>query len=237
MQVGFTRIESASPDVHGEFDLSVRSSPLSTEAIDWLPAHEVRGEGFFLQLDEDRVREWEDRPEVDARAQTLLRGYERWAAGQSRTPPPFPGIRYYLLHALSHGLISAVSLECGYAASAIRERSYCAPRTSSLPMAGILLSTGTSGSEGTLGGLVEQGRRVGSHLQAAWDRALLCSNDPICAMHDPARHAARYLEGAACHGCLFVAEPSCERNNTQLDRALLVPIIGQPDTAFFPKRP
>lgn len=44
-------------------------------------------------------------------------------------------------------------------------------------MYGILIHTGTSGSEGTLGGLVETGRQIGEHILAALDEARLCSND------------------------------------------------------------
>ena len=147
---------------------------------------------------------------------------------------PFPGMRFYLLHSLSHLLLSAISLECGYAASAIRERIYCAAATAPVPMAAILLSTGTSGTEGTLGGLVEQGRALREHLRHAHDLGSLCSNDPVCAAHSPRKdYAERWLEGAACHGCLFVAECSCERFNHYLDRALVVPTIGHEDAAFF----
>jgi hypothetical protein len=43
-----------------------------------------------------------------------------------------------------------------------------------------------------------------------------------------------HLEDAACHGCLYLAEVSCERMNRMLDRALVVPIIDQPsELAFF----
>jgi hypothetical protein len=99
--------------------------------------------------------------------------------------------------------------------------------------------TGTPGSEGTLGGLVEQGRRLRTHLQRAYDLGVLCSNDPLCGTHSPAEDPGeRFLEGAACHGCLFVAECSCERFNRYLDRALVVPTIGHPaELAFFSKRP
>jgi phosphatidylserine/phosphatidylglycerophosphate/cardiolipin synthase-like enzyme len=91
-------------------------------------------------------------------------------------------------------------------------------------MAGILLSTGTTGSEGTLGGLVEQGRRIKYHLGEALRRAKLCSHDPVCARPEPTQSPpGRALLGAACHGCLFVAECSCERSNQYLDRALVVP--------------
>jgi hypothetical protein len=106
-------------------------------------------------------------------------------------------------------------------------------------MAAILLSTGTSGTEGTLGGLVEEGRRIRAHLARAYDLGKLCSNDPVCAGHSPQDDPAeRHLEGAACHGCLFIAECSCERFNRYLDRTLVVPTVGQPrELAFFGKRP
>lgn len=238
-QIGFTRLEAITPDLQGEFDLGVQSARIGL-TTSWLPATEVRGEGVFIQLDERAVRAWENRDPVKVRGQQLLAGYEEWAKG---TPgaPPFPGVRFYMLHSLAHLLISAISLECGYSASAIRERIYCGPssRDPNTPMAAILLSTGTSGTEGTLGGLVEEGRKLRSHLVRGYDLGKLCSNDPVCAAHSPKDdHAERFLEGAACHGCLFIAECSCERFNRYLDRALVVPAVGHPtELAFFGKRP
>jgi Domain of unknown function (DUF1998) len=129
--------------------------------------------------------------------------------------------------------MTEVSLECGYPASSIRERLYCESHDAAVPMAGILLMTGTSGAEGTLGGLVEEGRRLGRHLAHAWEEAKLCSNDPVCAHHEPAGLDDRNLEGAACHSCLFVPECSCERFNQYLDRALVVPTLGHEDVAFL----
>ena len=235
VQIGFTRIEPVTPDLEGEFDLGVQSAMLGL-TTNWLPASEVRGEGVFIQLDEASVTEWEDRRAVKARGKALIAGYDAWVPEDG---PDFPGVRYYLLHSLAHLLISAISLECGYAASAIRERIYCAPANADTPMAALLLSTGSSGSEGTLGGLVEQGRRLREHLRRAFDLGALCSNDPVCAAHSPEKdHAERYLEGAACHGCLFIAECSCERFNRYLDRGLVVPTIGQEaGLAFFSERP
>jgi hypothetical protein len=237
VQVGFTRLEPVSADLQGEYDLLVRSAALS-QIADWLPATEVRGEGIFVSLDEDAVRAWEERPEVMERGRELLAGFDAWTQGLP-SPIPFPGVRFYLLHSLSHLLLSAISLECGYAASALRERIYCAPADAPVPMAAILVSTGTPGSEGTLGGLVEQGRRLTSHLRRAYDLGILCSNDPVCGTHSPAGDPGeRFLEGAACHGCLFVAECSCERFNRYLDRALVLPTIGhRPEVAFFQERP
>lgn len=224
-QVGFTRLQAATANLQGEFNLAVRSAPL-TLTREWLPASEIRGEGIFLALDEDVARAWETRPETMARAEELRAGFERWrvARGVDMT---FPGARFYLLHSLSHLLMAALSLECGYPASALGERLYCAPHDSLQPMAGILLLTGSPSAEGTLGGLVEEGRRLGPHLARALEMAQLCSNDPVCAQHAPDTDpTGRHLEGAACHGCLYVAESSCERFNNFLDRALVVATLG-----------
>jgi hypothetical protein len=197
----------------------------------------------FIQLDEKAVRAWEARPAVKEREQELRGGFHSWASTLAKGDgpgPAFPGARFYMLHSLAHLLISAISLECGYSASAIRERIYCGPSAADLntPMAAILLSTGSSGTEGTLGGLVEQGRRITEHLRRAYDLGRLCSNDPVCAGHAPHDDPSeRHLEGAACHGCLFIAECSCERFNRYLDRTLVVPTVGHVESlAFFGKR-
>jgi hypothetical protein len=239
VQVSFSRFDSVSANLQGEYDFArYRVHPavltLPTGNEKWLPAAEVRGEGLFLQLDPVLLEKWEQRQAVRDRAEVLLRAFEADGGDE------FPGVRFYLLHSLSHLLLTAISLECGYAASAIRERIYCSPAIGEDPgMAGVLLSTGTTGSEGTLGGLVEEGRRVRHHLREAYELGRLCSNDPVCAAHDPAALASdRRLEGAACHGCLYVAECSCERFNRYLDRALVVPTIGNdPELAFFRERP
>ena len=238
VQVSFSRFDSVSANLQGEYDFNkykIRPAVLTlpTGNEKWLPAAEVRGEGVFIELDEASLVAWEERDAVKERAQQLEQAFIA-----EQTGADFPGVRFYLLHSLSHLLLTAISLECGYAASAIRERIYCSAE-GERSMAGILLSTGTTGSEGTLGGLVEEGRRIVHHLRKAWDLGRLCSNDPVCAGHDPTGDVDdRRLEGAACHGCLYIAECSCERFNRYLDRALVVPTIGNsPDLAFFKERP
>jgi hypothetical protein len=244
VQVGFTRLEAPTPDLQGEFDLGVTSARLGFHT-DWLPASEVRGEGIFVTFDPAAVLRWERQPAVQVRAGDLRKGFEAWRAKQAESlgvpmaelpGPEFPGVRFYMLHALSHLLMNALSLECGYGASALTERIYCSPPDSpGTMMAGILISTGTHGAEGTLGGLVDQGRQIERHLKRAMDLGALCSHDPVCAAHSPAEDMAeRHLEGAACHGCLFVAECSCERFNQYLDRALVVPTVGHEGVAFLP---
>ena len=136
-----------------------------------------------------------------------------------------------MLHSLSHLLITTVSLECGYSASAIKERVYASDKYGY----GILLYTGSSGSEGTLGGLVQVGKRIESILANALEFGRLCSNDPVCAQHKPAEaNEERFLHGAACHGCLLIAETSCEKGNEFLDRALVVNTVENQGAAFFP---
>ncbi|MFZ1413729.1 MAG: hypothetical protein WAS73_03995 [Defluviicoccus sp.] len=43
----------------------------------------------------------------------------------------------------------------------------------------------------------------------------------------------RALLGAACHGCLLIAETSCERRNNFLDRALLIETMAANGSQFF----
>ena len=227
-QVGFTRFEPAMPDIDGELSLEVELASLARETT-WLPAIENRGEGVFISFSTAAIEKWLARPGVKERAESLVEGFDSWCARKGVTSAVFPGLPYFMLHSLSHLLITAVALECGYSASSIRERVYARDYGY-----GILLYTGASGSEGTLGGLVEVGRDIESHLQRALELGRLCSNDPVCAQHDPNNPLEeRYLHGSACHGCLLIAETSCERRNEFLDRALVVPTVSTPDTAFF----
>ena len=43
----------------------------------------------------------------------------------------------------------------------------------------------------------------------------------------------RALHGAACHGCLLIAETSCEARNLFLDRSLLVETMATQQAALF----
>lgn len=239
-QFGFSRLEAAIPAPDGSYHADAKIASLALDPK-WLPAIEIGGEGLFLRFDETMLDAWESRKSVKQRNDQLLTGFNRWASGR-RGSVIFRGVRYYMLHTLAHLLMTAIALECGYAASSIRERIYCREadkRVEEPGMAGILLSTGTPGSEGTLGGLVEQGRHLRYHLRRAFELGTLCSGDPVCALHQPELvHDERSTEGAACHSCVYVPETSCESFNRFLDRALVFPTIGHPDDlAFFQTRP
>ena len=226
-QIGFTRFEPVIADLEGELNLDVRAAAIARE-ISWVPAVENRGEGVFVAIDRHRLRQWRDRRAVQERGTVLLQGFQAWQARHG-DHSLFAGLDYILLHSLSHLLITAVSLECGYGATAIRERIYAGSSGY-----GILLYTGSPDAEGTLGGLVQAGRSIERFLRHACDIGTLCSNDPVCAQHNPSDpHEERFLTGAACHGCLLIAEPSCERRNELLDRALVVPTVAQLDAEFF----
>jgi hypothetical protein len=195
----------------------------------WVPAIENRGEGVFIAFKPDVVAEWLRRPAVMRRGITLLEGFKAWQKANRISSAKFPGPPYVMLHSLSHLLITAVALDCGYAASSIRERIYVGPQGY-----GMLLYTATPDAEGTLGGLVESASRIDQYLRQAIDLGRLCANDPVCAQHAPSSPAdERYLLGAACHGCLLLAESSCERRNDFLDRALVVPTVDDEEAAFF----
>src|SRR5262249_11246488 len=149
----------------------------------WVPCTETRGEGIFLRLREDAVTTWERRvagSEVEAR---LVHAHAAWRLRRHRDPRSgWPGLRYVLVHTLAHTLIRQVAIECGYGAADIRERIYASSPGSMVErMAGVLLYTAASDSEGTLGGLVSLGEpgTLERLMAQALESARLCSSDPL----------------------------------------------------------
>jgi hypothetical protein len=99
---------------------------------------------------------------------------------------------------------------------------------------GILIYTATTGNQGTLRGLVATAPEFARIVRSALGRLEVCSNDPICADQEPSSTADdRALHGAVCHGCLLIAETSCEARNLYLDRSLLVETMTAQQAAFF----
>jgi hypothetical protein len=227
---GFTRFEAQVADIHGEFETDVQRAQIALEPK-WFPAVENRGEGVFLQFDPSAIAAWRKRKGVEKRLESLSAGHALWNDDR-KSKRGFPDGPYVLLHTLSHLLIQSLAMRCGYPATSIRERIYA--EEGDKGGFGILLYTGTPDAEGTLGGLVQEARHIESHLETALRMGALCSNDPICSHHSPGESLeGRWLHGAACHGCVLVAETSCEMRNDYLDRALVVPALGVEDAAFF----
>ena len=237
--LGFTRID----DFDRVDDSRKRLVPLTRGATAWVPATEDRGEGIFIQLDEDRVAGWEARVEssalwaahVAAHRRNFERRYSETAKNMDHMERMQPA-RYWLVHTLAHALIREMAMYSGYGAASISERLYAwkeeeregAPRRPSA--AGMLLVTTASDSDGTLGGLVSLSEPA--TLQWIVRRALArlgrCSSDPVCARRIP-QDPEDFLHGAACHCCVMASETSCERANRFLDRRLVVPIPGEFD--------
>jgi hypothetical protein len=228
--VGFTRVDA--PDEIGEEGDRTDTAPLTRDRPTWVPCAEVRGEGVFIRLAEQAVTDWESTVAGSEATERLQAAHRDWREARGlEVNEGWPGLRYVLLHTLSHALIREFALEAGYGASSIRERIYS--RRGEQPMAGLLLYTAAPDSEGTLGGLVSLGEpeNLRRMLGTALEHARLCTSDPMCAEHDCTTDGS--LHGAACHACMFASETSCERGNRYLDRSLLVPTFEEAGVAFF----
>lgn len=183
----------------------------------WLPATENRGEGIFIALDGQQVSQWiKATPEAKSRYRGMLEGKEHVASAIDT----IPDARYVLLHTVSHMLIREVSAQAGYSTASIRERVY-----SGDDMAGILIYTSSPSSDGSLGGLVEQGvkPRLDIMMRRMLKKSTACSTDPFCSSSFPRTGADH---GAACHACLFLPETSCECMNMFLDRTAAVKVAA-----------
>jgi hypothetical protein len=224
---GFTRVF---PPMMGD---ESRVAAISLNRQTWLPAIENRGEGIFIQLCNDQLREWESRKAVVERAAGFRAAYEQaWhARGRSGLPPKTVTPRLLLVHSLAHALIRQLALTCGYGSASLRERLYV--DTDDWEMAGLLVFTSSPDADGTLGGLARQGEP--GNIVRAFDETLTsmmwCSSDPLCiegvhAKSEPAN-------GAACHACLLASETSCEEFNAFLDRAFLVGTPSDPGLGYF----
>ena len=222
--VGFTRLEAT-----GE-DPTARLAPLRRGSAEWVPAAEVRGEGIFLPVSEQAIERWVRK--CVQRNHQFVAAHRRWREQRSLDPTGYPGMRYVLLHSLSHALIRAFSLECGYASASLQERIYSVDPKSGEAMSGILIYTAAPDSEGSLGGLVSLGETeaLERHLDQALEGLDVCASDPLCAETQPDQ-AFLSLHGAACHSCLFLPETCCERGNRYLDRSVLVPTLEHSEFA------
>jgi hypothetical protein len=133
---------------------------------------------------------------------------------------PFAHSAFTVLHTLSHMVIREFSSMSGFSLGSVRERIYldAIDDEDRIRSCGFLIYTSGSSSDGTLGGLVQQGSSI-ERIENVFKRALegleMCSNDPICIEHEPMFEEPN---GAACHSCVLLPETSCEFQNQMLDR-------------------
>ena len=213
------------------------AAPLSIAPQDWRPAMEVHGEGIFLRPTSESLAAWKGTAgtALSRRVEKLERRRSDLIARGLRTYGSPITAELLLLHTLSHLLMRALILDCGYSSAALREMLYVRPETSGgAAMHGLMIYTAAADSEGSLGGLVRQGQpdRLGPLLNDAIESARWCSNDPLCLESES--QGMDSLNMASCHSCSLVPETACELFNGYLDRGVIVGTEREPQIAFFP---
>lgn len=228
--VGFTRLKPVdSTDAPGSQAVIV---PVKEPDTKWYPAYDVRGEGIFIEFDSSSINNWRSENQFLAERVALLNdNYKKSFIGENH-PREITG-KFLLLHTISHLLIKQLSFECGYGIASLKERIYCSEAADGKEMAGILIYTACGDSEGTLGGLVRQGRSdtFPSIFNKAIENARTCSNDPVCSLSQGQGRDSLNL--AACYSCTLIPETSCEEFNCFLDRGVVVGTFDNPNLGFF----
>ena len=222
--VGYSRLFSPEPDAENTEKIVKLNSNSKNK---WLPAVEIHGEGIFLELNKNSVKQWIEQDAVKQRSDNYRTYYAEYCHERGWEEFQDKNGEYVLLHTLAHLLIKQMALSSGYASASIKERIY-----SDEDMCGILLYTGAADKEGSLGGLVELGKinKFEQLLVQALENAQVCTTDPECFEKEP---APDHLNGAACHSCCMISETSCECGNRLLDRALLIPLYRNEGIGFF----
>ena len=72
----------------------------------------------------EAIRNWRDQVGVRQRGTKFLAGTNAWINEHPGSDRKFPGSPYIILHSLAHMLLTRISLDCGYPATALRERIY-----------------------------------------------------------------------------------------------------------------
>lgn len=230
--IGFSRlkpIETEMGEINTDHIVTVKQPETN-----WYPAYEVRGEGIFIEFDENEIFEWQQKKEIVQRVNVLNENYQKSFIGQSRPKKITP--KFLLLHTISHALIKQLSFECGYSIASLKERLYCSESADGKEMAGILIYTASGDSEGTMGGLVRQGRAdtFPNVFKKAMEEAMVCSNDPVCSLS--MGQGRDSLNLAACYSCSLIPETSCEEFNLFLDRGTIVGTYENRDMGFYSKQ-
>lgn len=225
---GFSRIN---PD---SGDLKENKKLLSNKEVTWLPAYRVHGEGIFLEFKKSYLEKWQ--LENDDYFSDLI---ERYHGAMERRKADYQprdiNASFLLMHTFAHLLIKRLCYNCGYGSSALRERIYFSSDEEHI-MHGILIYTSSGDSEGSLGGLVRQGRKkhLGKLVKDSIEDARWCSADPVCSeIGQKSGQGPDNVNGSACHNCCLVPETSCEEFNTLLDRATITGTIEDNSVGYF----
>lgn len=231
--VGFSRLKPV--DTNIGLNSSEYVVPVKQQDTNWYPAYEVRGEGIFIEFDENAISEWQkSNPEVQHRVDVLNENYRKSFIGQSR--PRKITAKFLLVHTISHALIKQLSFECGYSIASLKERLYCSETSDGKQMSGIFIYTASGDSEGTMGGLVRQGYAdtFPGIFKKAMEEAMTCSNDPVCSLS--MGQGRDSLNLSACYSCCLIPETSCEEFNMFLDRGTIVGTYENREMGFYSRQ-
>lgn len=234
--VGFSRINPVESNSMSGFDKKENTNgfiSIKPSNGKWYPAYESRGEGIFIELNNKFIDRWiKENPEVIARINILnsrCNEREKKFGNKGRNITP----KFVLLHTFAHLLIKQLGYECGYDSASLTERIYCDTMETTPEMSGVLIYTSSGDSEGTLGGLVRQGKSdiLPRIIREAVKKAMWCSSDPVCI--ESKGQGRDGLNLSACHACTLISETSCEEFNVLLDRALIVGELENRKMGFF----
>lgn len=225
--LGFTRVDAPDPDADDNDRSNVVYLNKQSGDERWLPAAEVNGEGIFVEFNKENIKRWLNIGSVGEISKKYADSYKEFCESKEWKVKLLRDAVYVLMHTWAHLMIKQMSMKSGYSSSAIRERIYFGEK-----MTGVLLYTGSSDKEGSLGGLVELGNidQMVSLMREAFLEALICTNDPECMNSIP---AGKNSNGAACHSCCMISETACENGNRMLDRGLVVPLPSKEERAYF----
>lgn len=215
-------------------DLKERKELLSNKPVKWLPAYQVHGEGIFLEFNSDKLEKWAIN--ADEYFKNLIKRYHSAMSNRKKDYEKRDiNPAFVMMHTFAHLLIKRLCYNCGYGSSSLREKIYFSSENEH-KMNGILIYTSSGDSEGSLGGLVRQGKEehLGKLIRDSVADAEWCSADPVCSdVGQDAGQGPDNVNGSACHNCCLVPETSCEEFNSILDRAAVVGTLENRDIGFF----
>jgi len=221
VQAGFSRVTPFYEiEVNGATHRNGSLRPIysgAPEEVYAIPGWVSYGEGIFVVLDQNNIKEWESNLPQDVYGYFFDRQLDSNESGYHlKQDLQNKGPKKLLIHTLSHLLMRELEYSCGYPTASLVERLYISDT-----MSGFLIYT-VDGSEGSMGGLIQQATpsRFSNLLGKSLRRAMSCSADPLCWLNEP--NGLYNLNLASCFSCSMVSETACEEMNLSLDRRALI---------------
>jgi hypothetical protein len=228
---GFTRLNP-----ENNLSQNDRIAMLSDSDVDWLPANVVHGEGLFFQFKDDKIQKWKQYIGETNSFNRVIVNYHQYQSDLNTdyVVRDLDSV-FLMIHTFAHLLIKRLCYNCGYGSSSLKERIYCSNEEDT-KMYGVLIYTAASDSEGSLGGLVNQGRGqfLSKNINEALEDASWCSADPVCMEIGLSNgQGPGSANGSACHNCAIISETSCEEFNLLLNRSTVIGTSDHPEWGFF----